>query len=402
MLRLALRNLMRQRARTALTLGAIVLGVATIVLSGGFVDDLLVQLREATIHSRLGHLQIYRDGHLAQGGRRPLELLIERPADVERAIATLDGVDAVSSRLDFSGVLTKGRGSLAILGEGVQPQAEARIGSAVAAIAGRRLGASDRFAASVGEGLAAALDIKPGDRVNLTLSTAEGAMNALDFTVAGVFRSPSKEFDARAVVVPLAAAQELAGTSGAGSVVVLLRDTERTDAARRTLETRLPPGLEVRGWQDLAEFYNSTAALYRRQFAILQLIIVVTVVLAVANSVNMTLHERTPEFGIMRALGNSAGYVFRLAVLETALLGGIGALAGVAAGSVIALLVSAIGIPMPPPPNSESGYTAIIRIVPMNLAIAFAVGALASLCAAILPALHIARLPVVEALRRGI
>ena len=47
MLKLALRNLLRQHARTGLTLAAISLGVASIVLSGGFVEDILIQLREA-------------------------------------------------------------------------------------------------------------------------------------------------------------------------------------------------------------------------------------------------------------------------------------------------------------------------------------------------------------------
>ncbi len=62
MLKIALRNIVRQRARTALTLAAIALGVASLVLSGGFVADILLQLREATIRSQLGHLQIYKQG----------------------------------------------------------------------------------------------------------------------------------------------------------------------------------------------------------------------------------------------------------------------------------------------------------------------------------------------------
>ena len=48
-----------------LTLAAIALGVASLVLGGGFVDDILLQLREATIHSHLGHLQVYKIGQFA-------------------------------------------------------------------------------------------------------------------------------------------------------------------------------------------------------------------------------------------------------------------------------------------------------------------------------------------------
>jgi putative ABC transport system permease protein len=64
MLKLAFRNIFRNRLRTALTLAAIICGVAAIIVSGGFVEDVFVQLRESTIHSRLGHAQIFRAGYL--------------------------------------------------------------------------------------------------------------------------------------------------------------------------------------------------------------------------------------------------------------------------------------------------------------------------------------------------
>jgi putative ABC transport system permease protein len=82
MFKLAFRNILRQRARTGLTLAAIALGVASLVLSGGFVEDILVQLREATIRSQLGHLQVYKRGQFASGGHHPFDFLIESPEAV--------------------------------------------------------------------------------------------------------------------------------------------------------------------------------------------------------------------------------------------------------------------------------------------------------------------------------
>ena len=402
MIKLAFRNILRQRARTSLTLAAIAIGVASLVLSGGFVEDILVQLREATIRSQLGHLQVYKRGQFASGGHHPFDFLIESPDAVERAIGTVPGVVARAARVSFSGLIGNGRGELPILGEGIDPEPEARIGSAISMLAGRQLAIGDGFGIMVGEGLANALRLKVGDRVNLVLTTREGAMNTLEFKVVGVFRSLSKEYDARAVRVQLRAAQELTASPGVSALVLLLADTDMTARARADVEARLPPGFEVKTWQELADFYNSTAALYERQFGVLQVIILVMVLLGVANSVNMTLHERTAEFGIMRALGRTGRDVFGLAVLETALLGAIGAALGVVVGVALAAMISAIGIPMPPPPNSESGFTAAVRIVPMILAAAFAMGILASIAAALLPARHLARIPVVEALRRGV
>jgi putative ABC transport system permease protein len=402
MLKLALRNIFRQRARTALTLAAIALGVTSLVLSGGFVADILLQLREATIHSQLAHLQIYRQGQFDSGGHRPFDFVIDSPGAVERAVDAVPGVVTRAERLNFTGLISNGRGELPILGEGVEPVAEAKIGSAISMVAGRPLAAGDEFAIVVGEGLANALKLRVGESVNLLLTTRDGAMNTLDFKIAGVFRSLSREYDARAVRVPLRAAQELTAVPGVNAVVVLLADTDLTDAVRTTLAARLPPGFEVKTWQELAAFYNNTAALYERQFGVLQVIILVMVVLSVANSVSMTLHERTAEFGIMRALGRTRRDVFRLAMLETALIGVIGATLGIAVGAILASIISAIGIPMPPPPNSESGFVAAIRIVPAVLAAALALGFLATVVAALLPARRIARIPVVDALRHGV
>jgi putative ABC transport system permease protein len=67
----------------------------------------------------------------------------------------------------------------------------------------------------------------------------------------------------------------------------------------------------------------------------------------------------------------------------------------------LALAISAIGIPMPPPPNANLGYTAHIQIVPSGLLISLIIGTFATVMAALLPASHISRTPVVEALRQN-
>ena len=87
---------------------------------------------------------------------------------------------------------------------------------------------------------------------------------------------------------------------------------------------------------------------------------------------------------------------------ENLLLGLLGAGLGVAMGLVLAWVITGIGIEMPPPPNSDIGYTAHIRVVPRVVMMAFGVGALATLLAALLPAYRVARIPVVEALRKNV
>ena len=87
MLKLALRNVFRQKLRTAMTLAAIVLGVIGLILSGGFVQDVYYMLGEALIHSQSGHLQVSRAGFQAHGTRSPEKFLIAQPDSLTRAAA---------------------------------------------------------------------------------------------------------------------------------------------------------------------------------------------------------------------------------------------------------------------------------------------------------------------------
>jgi putative ABC transport system permease protein len=227
-------------------------------------------------------------------------------------------------------------------------------------------------------------------------------LNTLDLEVVGVFQSFSKDFDARAVRIPLAAAQTLLDTAGVNTLVLSLKETGATATVVQRLRESLDPGqLEVKAWHELSDFYEKTVDLYERQFGVLRLIILVMVLLSVANSVNMTVMERVGEFGTMMALGNRRRHAFRLIVVEGALLGLAGSLLGVVVGVAVAAAVSAVGIPMPPPPNADLGYTARIQIVPQEVALAFLVGMTATVAASVLPAWRATRTPVVDALRQN-
>jgi putative ABC transport system permease protein len=135
---------------------------------------------------------------------------------------------------------------------------------------------------------------------------------------------------------------------------------------------------------------------------VLQFIILVMVLLSVANNINMSVFERLGEFGTMMALGNRRAYVFRLILLESSLLGLVSALLGVILGVALAWAISAIGIPMPPPPNANLGYTGHITIIPSVLVMAYFVGLAATVMGALLPAARVSRTPVIDALRASV
>jgi putative ABC transport system permease protein len=126
------------------------------------------------------------------------------------------------------------------------------------------------------------------------------------------------------------------------------------------------------------------------------------IVLSVSNTINTATFERLPEFGTMLALGDRRRDVFRLIVFECLILGILGSAIGVALGALFALGISALGIPMPPPPNTDIGYVALIRIVPGVVIGALGIGTLSATLAGIVPSLKIARTMPIEALRRAL
>jgi putative ABC transport system permease protein len=375
-------------------------GVASLIVVGGFVEDILVQLREGTIHSQYGHIQIYKAGYSIAGRRSPFQFMI---TDSDLIIHRLEGIAHVATitpRLNLSGLLSNGKTNLAVIGEGVDAEKERSISSFLKLVSGKSLSAELPYGILLGQGVANSLKLKVGDRATLLLSTVGGAFNTLDFEVVGIFQTFSKDFDDRAVRITIGAGQELLNTKAVHKLVLGLDDTAATETVAAKIRGIL--GLEhfeIKEWQQLADFYQSAVDLYRRYFIIFRIIILGMVLLGVANSVNLSIFQRTGEFGTLRAIGNRSGAIFRLLICEHFILAMLGSSAGVVLGAAIAWAVSQVGIPMPSMPNSNTAYNAQITLVPSEIVTAFAIGLAATLCAAILPALRATKLPVIEALR---
>ena len=403
LIKLALRNIFRHRGRTSMTLASVVFGVVSLILAGGFIEDTIVETGESMIRSSTGHIQVARKGYWEFGSRNPEKYLIENPDQLRKKMAAANGVEDIMFRLGFSGLLGNGRTDWSIVGEGVEPDREARLASYITVVAGRQLANTDQFGMIIGAGVAKALKLKPGDSVSLLVSTTGGATNLLEFQVVGVFQTFSKDYDARAVRITLGAAQELLATSGAHTAVMLLKSTPDTLAVADFLHRSLKAKeFEIKTWIDLNEFYNQTVTLYQQQFGFLVVIILTMLLLSVSNTVNIGIFERVAEFGTMMAIGNRPSRVFRLIVTESVCLGLVGSLAGAALGVILALAISKVGIPMPPPPNADQGYISRITVVPSVILMSIGVGIGAALLASLLPAYKVSRMHIADALRQGV
>ena len=399
---LALRSLSRNPRRTAISLFTVAFGVAALIVAGGFVDALLFKLREDTIHSQLGHIQIRDPRQGEPGAKDPFAHLLPASPEAMAPVAATPGVRMVTSRLALSGLISVGETTLSFSGQGVDPAREADLAQGIAVIAGTRLQPGDEAAAVLGEGLAASLAVKPGDTIALLVTAANGTFNAIDVVVRGIFSTVSKSHDDVALRLPLATAQKLLRVEGAQQWLVLLDDTDATGDALQRLRQTLPPDrYALTRWDEDADFYHKTSELFARQFGFVRIIVLAIIVLSILNTMTMNILERTREIGVMLALGDSRRRVLALFACEGALLGVVGAVVGAALGIAVAAALSAIGIPMPPPPGMNHGFDIGVALSPLLVAVAAAIGATAAAAAAVPPALRGARLPVVDALRAG-
>jgi len=401
--KLAFRNIFRHVRRTTITLAAMAFGAAAIILFGGFVHFMYRGVRENAIHSEVGHIQIYKRGFAERGHVEPFDYLI---TDVPRLTALLESmqhVTIVTPRLRLSGLISTGETTTSFIGLGVNPQKEADLSSFVNIIDGNDLSQRQANGAILGRGLAAGIGARPGDSLTVLSTTRHGSINAAEILVRGIFESGSKEFDDRAMKVPLSTVESVLDTEGdVQSLVVVLDKTEHTALVHdrlRALFDQYQLDLELKTWEDLALRYHQVRNLFGNIFRVITVIVSAMAVLGIANTMTMAVFERTREIGTIMAIGTKRRGIVALFLTEGFLLGIIGGLLGLGFGIGLAKLISLYGIPMPPPPGSTRGFTAQILVIPGVAGLAFALSLLTAIVSSVYPAFRASRLHVVEALR---
>ena len=399
---LAFRNVVRQRRRSLIGVLSVAFGVVCLILAAGFIEWVFWAMREGVIRSRIGHVQVVRPGYLQSGRADPFAFLLPDLAPQREAIARIAGVETVAPRLLFSGLASLGDSTISFIAEGISPERERGLGRYVLILDGRDLSADDPKGITLGQGLAANLEAKIGDKLVLVANTQTGGINAVEATVRGVFATAAKAFDDAALRVPLPLSQELLRVSGSHMWVILLDDTNRTQEIRNALAARFgKDGLEFVPWYDLADFYNKTVGLFSKQVGVMRLIIAFIIVLSILNTQMMSVLERTSEIGTSMALGVTRAQTLRRFLLESLVIGLIGGLLGLVVGMLLALLISAIGIPMPPPPGMARSFIGEIRVTWPLAADAISLALITTLLAGIYPAWKASRMEIVDALRHA-
>lgn len=400
LLKIALLNLGRNRGRTLAAVMAVASGVIAFLLAGGYINWVFVDMREATIHSQLGHIQIVRPQFFDKGIATPYEFLLPADGKEQTTVKALPGFVSLAPRLTFSGLINRGDTTVSFSGEGIDPVAEKPITTRITLLEGKEMTSSNEKSVMLGEGLAKNLGAKPGDTVVLLTTTASGSASALEVTIAGIFATVTKEYDDYALRLPIDQARKLMRVNSATSWVVVLDEWQRTDPAVTLLENALPATeFQIVPWHALSDFYNKTVELFKKQVHVVRAIIGLIIILTISNTLTMAVLERTTEIGTSLAIGMRRSTIIQMFILEGGLIGMVGGTIGLVFGYLLSLLISAIGIPMPPAPGMAHGYIAGI-IVSSELAMdAFFLAIVTTLLASTLPAWKAGRMNVVDALR---
>jgi len=394
--RIAFRNVFRNRRRSAITLLVIVFGAVGLILFGGYKARTFYGLRESTINGRIGHMQIFREGYAKSQSQKPLDHALDDAAAIRKEIERDPRVKMTAAQITLMGLISNGDKSETFIATAVEPSKE-RAMSSQRITAGKELPDNETDAVMIGRGLAESMHVKPGDYLTLMTTTTAGSLNAMDVRVAGIFMTGVKEFDERAVKMPIAGAQQLLQTAKIEKLLVFLKNTDDTAAVHSAITARIH-GIEIKEWSQLAPFYHQVVALYNGIFGFLGIVVFAIVVFSVANTILMSVFERTREIGTLMAIGTTRGRLRAMFVAEGVGIGVIGGLLGLTIGVLLAMLINRGNVMLPPPPGYTVGYRLQIMMQPPVLITAFLVSFVTATISSILPALKASRMKIVDAL----
>lgn len=414
LLKLALRGLARNRRRSLVTLLAIAFGFAAITLFAGYTHNVYSGLQRQSIYGALlGHLTVSKRGMKTAGKLDPERYMFtQREVDsITKLLRNEPHIKLIAPRLALSGLMSNGRASTIFIAEGIEPvamqglQADAFSEQEIAS--GRFKGAIKKLdpahpdVAELSSGLVELLHLKVGGLAVVLSNTLSGQANALDISVGNVFNTGNAGSNDKYMFVSLALARNLLDAAGrADRLTILLDAADQTEAVRASLRKKLRAAgfdVEIQTWRELSDFYNQVHGMFDMIFGFIFSIVLTVVIMSVANSMGMTVVERTREIGTLRAIGLKRRGVVRLFTAESMLLSLIGCITGL----LITLLVR-WGINLADisymPPNSASSVPLLVDLDRARILFTFGLMCLVGTMAAYLPARRAAKSDIIDAL----
>ncbi len=411
---LALRGLTRNRHRSMVTLLAIAFGFAAITLFAGYTHNVYDGLARQSIHGEmLGHLTLSKRGMRKEGKLDPERYLLtaSEVASISTLVLEQQHVKMVAPRLALSGLASNGRASTIFIAEGVEPDAADRLQQGALTEQERNSGMFENLMArldpahpemvNLSEGLVQMLHLQVGAQAAVLVNTLSGQANALDITLGRSFNTGNAGSNDKFAFVTLALARSLLDAEGrADRLTILLDDVQQTEAMRDLLLVKLNKAgfdVEIKTWQDLSDFYTQVHGMFDMIFGFIFSIVLTVVIMSVANSMSMTVVERTREIGTLRAIGLKRSGVIRLFTMESMLLTLIGCVTGFIITLAVRWGINVANISYVPP-NSAGAVPLLVDMDSGRTVFTFLLMGIVGTLAAYMPARRAARKDIIDAL----
>ncbi len=340
-LKMSLRNLGRNRRRTALSAIAIAMGTALLLLMSATIRGEMRGALELNINLRTGHLQVHTEDYKDENMSLKRADMIEAPMAISSQIEEITEVKSAAPRLNASGILAYKNETIGIQIIGIDPPSETNAPYRDGLVAGEFLEADDREGVLIGLPLSENLNLNPGDTINLIVNTSEGDTDKQSFTVRGVYTTDTPGYDKATIFMPLEKAQTITRTENYASMVyILLYDMDDTAAVKNALQSSQ---YVIEDWEEINKLFIIVMELSNAMMFFFNMMVLGVTATVIMNTLLMAVYERTREMGILGALGMKSKQIKALFLTEATLLGLGGVLIGLAIGVPIVLYYAQVG-----------------------------------------------------------
>jgi len=400
LLKLAWRNLWRNKLRTSIILLAMVVGLMGVISMMGFMTGMMDSMLHNAITWQTSHLQIHNKAWLENPE------INDTLVGPEKLIATLDRmpeVSAYSPRFVTNGMVASARSSSGIRINGIAPELEKTITPLASNVVEEHwFSDQGRNPVLVSTKTASKLRLKLGSKVVITFTNGAGEVTGAAFRVKGLFATPSNAFDKANVYVRQSDLKLLAGMTGIHEIAILLHDINNISKVQQQLQAISAPQNQVRDWMQLLPMMAAILASTGTSNAIMLGIFVMAMGFGIVNIMLMSVFERTREFGVLMAVGMQKHKLFSLILLETSLLGLSGACLGLACSWLLIQGLQVTGINLSAMAEGLSAYGVdsllIPRVAASDYLLTFATVVVVTVVAAFYPAWQILKRRPVDAM----
>jgi lipoprotein-releasing system permease protein len=380
----------------------IALGVAALIIVLSVMNGFQKEVRDRML-GVVSHIEIYA----ADGAALP---------DLAGTLAAARAHPQVVGAAPFiatQALLARGEDMKGVIVRGIDPALEPRVTDLVQQPGGSALLRlrPGEFGVVMGGELARALGVRTGDPVTLVAPggqvTPAGVLPRLkQMMVVGTFDSGHYEYDAGLVLIHVDDAARIFRLEGASGVRLKLRDLHQARGVAADLALRLGPQVMVRDWTRQNRTWFAAVQVEKRMMFIILTLIVAVAAFNLVSTLVMSVTDKRADIAILRTLGASPRSIMGIFVVQGALVGVIGTLAGLALGLGVAFnidvlvpaleqLLGASFLPkdiylisrMPSDPQQAD----ILPVALISLALAFV--------ATLYPSWHASRVNPAEALR---